>query len=139
MRCGSPPAAPLIGGSVWRTGGPSWRLKGAMAPPTQLKFTQYYLVFISFDHVKYKIFQISPLNFYVMTFGPSYNDGQGPPLLIELTMVRSITQRKEKRTQQNFQKISQIKEWDTYMLRKNLSVFSSSFHSINGWTCGHGT
>jgi hypothetical protein len=62
------------------TGGPSWRLKGAMAPPTQLKFTQYYLVFISFDHIKYKIFQISPLNFYVMTFGPSYNDGQGPPL-----------------------------------------------------------
>jgi hypothetical protein len=38
------------------TGGPSWRLKGAMAPPTQLKFTQYHLVFISFDHVKYKIF-----------------------------------------------------------------------------------
>jgi hypothetical protein len=37
-------------------GGPSWRLKGAMAPPTQIKFTQYYLVFISFDHVKYKIF-----------------------------------------------------------------------------------
>jgi hypothetical protein len=25
-------------------------------PPTQLKFTQYHLVFIIFDHVKYKIF-----------------------------------------------------------------------------------
>jgi hypothetical protein len=73
---------------VVATGGPSWRLKGAMAPPTQLKFTQYYLVFISFNHVKYKIFQISPLNFYVMTFGPSYNDGQGPPLVVAASDLR---------------------------------------------------
>jgi hypothetical protein len=72
------------------TGGPSWRLKGAMAPPTQLKFTQYYLVFISFDHVKYKIFQISPLNFYIMTFGPSYNDGQGPPLTMTNVMSKKL-------------------------------------------------
>jgi hypothetical protein len=70
----------LVAGGVvhWRTFLEAKR--GHSPPPTQLKFTQYHLVFISFDHVKYKIFQISPLNFYVMTFSPSYNDGQGPPL-----------------------------------------------------------
>jgi hypothetical protein len=61
------------------TGGPSWRPKGPW-PPTQLKFTQYHLVFTIFYHVKHKIFQVSPLNFYVMTFRPSYIDAQGPPV-----------------------------------------------------------
>jgi hypothetical protein len=52
----------------------------AMAPPTKLQFTLYYLVFTIFHHIKNKIIQISPLNSYLIFFGPSNNFGQGPPL-----------------------------------------------------------
>jgi hypothetical protein len=61
----------------WRT---FLEAKRAMAPPTQWKFTQYHLLFTFFNHVKHKIFQIGPLNCHVITFSPSYNNGQGPPL-----------------------------------------------------------
>ena len=54
--------------------------KGPWPPPTQLHFAQYYLLFITFYHTKYKILQAGPLNFHLKSFGPSYNVGQGPPL-----------------------------------------------------------
>ena len=51
-------------------------------PPTQLQFAQYYFIFTFIDHTKHTKNQIGPLGCHLMSFDPSYNYGQGPPLHI---------------------------------------------------------
>jgi hypothetical protein len=55
--------------------------KRVMDPPTKIQFALYYLVFVIFHHVKNKIIQINSLNCHLISFSPSNNYGQGPPLL----------------------------------------------------------
>jgi hypothetical protein len=105
--------------------------KRAMAPPTKLQFTLYYLVFIIFHHVKSKKNQISPLNYYIISFGPSNNFGQGPPLAASAALHKTRSDASYtniKRHRRYGSRVENLEYSERRSLSKNLD---SSFLSVD--------